>query len=75
MVNYDWELRYYRGCLIAVSSKCIAYALRGNKSSLSTVISNIRDCFSLHFQILRRECKMHLRKNILNKTFSFLDKW
>ncbi|XP_078367719.1 enhancer of mRNA-decapping protein 4-like isoform X2 [Oculina patagonica] len=29
MVNYDWELRYYRGCLIAVSSKCIAYALRG----------------------------------------------
>ena len=29
MVNYDWELKYYRGCLIAVSSKCIAYALRG----------------------------------------------
>ena len=30
MVNYDWELKYYRGCLIAVSSKCIAYALRGS---------------------------------------------
>ena len=37
MVNYDWELRYYRGCLIAVSSKCIAYALRGNKTSLSDI--------------------------------------
>lgn len=31
MVNYDWELKYYRGCLIAVSSKCIAYALRGRQ--------------------------------------------
>ena len=30
MVNYDWELKYYRGCLLAVSSKYIAYALRGN---------------------------------------------
>lgn len=33
MVNYDWELRYYRGCLIAVSSKCIAYALRGTENA------------------------------------------
>ena len=33
MVNYDWELRYYRGCLIAVSSKCIAYALRGTDNN------------------------------------------
>ena len=37
MVNYDWELRYYRGCLIAVSSKCIAYALRGTETSLSNI--------------------------------------
>lgn len=44
MVNYDWELRYYRGCLIAVSSKCIAYALRGTGVIFSN-ISNTRDCF------------------------------
>ena len=44
MVNYDWELRYYRGCLIAVSSKCIAYALRGNNTSLSN-IEHKRLCF------------------------------
>lgn len=37
MVNYDWELRYYRGCLIVVSSKCIVYVLRGNKISLSNI--------------------------------------
>ena len=37
MVNYDWELKYYRGCLIAVSSKCIAYALRGIVYSGNTV--------------------------------------
>ncbi|KAL9975230.1 hypothetical protein ACROYT_G012364 [Oculina patagonica] len=30
MANYVWELRYYRGCLIAVSSKSIAYALRAH---------------------------------------------
>ena len=38
MVNYEWELKYYRGCLIAVSSKCIAYALKGTYSIIIPIL-------------------------------------
>ncbi|XP_048577048.1 enhancer of mRNA-decapping protein 4 isoform X2 [Nematostella vectensis] len=29
MVNYDWDMKYYRGSLIALGSKFIAYTLKG----------------------------------------------
>ena len=38
MVNYEWELKYYRGALIAVSSKCIAYALKGTYSIIIPIL-------------------------------------
>ena len=47
MVNYEWELKYYRGCLIAVSSKCIAYALKGTYSIIIPILIILWALFTL----------------------------
>ena len=52
MVNYEWELKYYRGCLIAVSSKCIAYALKGTYSIIiPMLILGFSHCIEVNFCI------------------------
>jgi len=61
MVNYDWELRYYRGCLIAVSSKCIAYALRGEV----VILSNIKYVFYHICKYLKGSTKYNTKRVFL----------
>ena len=67
MVNYDWELRYYRGCLIAVSSKCIAYALRGKV----VILSNIKYVFYHICKYLKGSTKYNTKRIF----WSCLEKW